>query len=294
MHVVEVSQAAALIRLKNECLAISTPDGVVGSVPVAEVAALVLSSPQALCTVAALAALAATGTSVIVCDHRMRPAGMMLPFREHSEVATRIQQQAAATDRLKKRLWKSLIRSKIAGQAQVLRDSTGSDYGLLQACRRVRAGDPDNTEAKAARRYWRMLFGPAFRRRRGADFTNKMLDYTYAVLRSTVVRGICVAGLHPSLGIHHHHRANAFALADDVIEPFRPAADRVVARIRSSQPNAAELTPGIKKQLVACLESPITFESQQRAVRDAISATSASLAGVFLGAKEELSLPWIG
>lgn len=294
MHVVEVSQAAALVRLENGCLAISTPEGRGSSVPVAEVGTLVLSSPQACCTVAALAALASTGTSVVVCDYRMRPAGMMLPFREHSKVASRIQAQTAAKGRLKQRLWQALIKSKIAGQASVLAEVTGSDHGLLRACRRVRVGDPDNTEARAARRYWGKLFGSTFRRRRGTDITNKMLDYTYAILRSTVVRGICVAGLHPSLGINHHNRANAFALADDVIEPFRPAADLIVARAIQSESSAEELTPHIKRTLVACLESPITLAGKQRTVRDAIGHTCSSLAGVFLGEREELSLPWIG
>jgi CRISPR-associated protein Cas1 len=224
----------------------------------------------------------------------MRPAGMMLPFREHSEVASRIQKQTSAKDRQKQRIWKSLIQSKIAGQASVLAEMTGSDYGLLRASKRVRVGDPDNTEARAAKRYWRKLFGTGFRRRRGADIPNKMLDYSYAILRSAVVRGICVAGLHPSLGIHHHNRANAFALADDLIEPFRPAADLVVARITQGNAATQELTPSIKRSLVACLEFPITFEGKQRSVRDAIGHTCSSLAGVFLGEREKLSLPWIG
>lgn len=294
MHVVEVSQSAAFVRLENGCLSISTPEGRRSSVPVAEVGTLVLSSPQASCTAAALAALALRGTSVVVCDHRMRPAGMMLPFREHSGVATRIQAQTAAKDRLKQRLWKALIKSKIAGQGSVLAEVTGSDHGLLRACRRVRVGDPDNTEARAARRYWGKLFGPNFRRRHGKDITNKMLDYSYAILRSAVVRGICVAGLHPSLGIHHQNRANAFALADDIIEPFRPTADLIVARVIQSESPAKELTPHIKRTLVACLESVITVGEKQRTVRDAIGHTCSSLAGVFLGEREDLSLPWIG
>jgi CRISPR-associated protein Cas1 len=294
MHVVEVSQATALIRLENGCLAISTLEGQSARVPIAEVGTLVLSSPHASCTVAALAALASTGTSVVVCDHRMRPAGMMLPFREHSEVASRIQKQTSAKDRLKQRLWKSLIQSKITGQAHVLAEMTESDHGLLRASKRVRVGDPDNTEARAARRYWGKLFGPDFRRRRGTDMPNKMLDYGYAILRSAVVRGICVAGLHPSIGIHHHNRANAFALADDLIEPFRPAVDLIVARITQGSATIEALTPSLKRSLVACLESPITFEGKQRSVRDAIGHTCSSLAGVFLGEREELSLPWIG
>lgn len=294
MHVVDISEAAASVRLQGGLLSISTPGGRCTTVPIAEVGTLLLSSPHASCTVAALAALASTGTSVVVCDHRMRPTGMMLPFREHSEVVTRIERQTQAKPRLKHQLWKALIRSKILGQAATLVAMTGSDHGLSRAAKRVRSGDPDNTEARAARRYWGKLFGAAFRRRRGSDITNKMLDYAYAILRSTVVRGICVAGLHPSLGIHHHNRANAFALADDIIEPFRPAVDLVVARLSGVHGLSEELTPQIKRDLVACLESPIRFGDRNRTVRDAVGHTCSSLAGVFLGEKEELSLPWIG
>lgn len=294
MHVVEISQSSAHVRIADGCLAVSKDGELVGKVPVGEVSTLLLSSPHATCSVTALAALASQGTPVIVCDPNMRPAGMMLPFYEHHEIATRISAQAAASLPLRKRLWKVIVASKIAGQAAVLNDLRGSDFGLCEMAASVRSGDPANVEARAARRYWSKLFGPAFRRRRGESLTNKMLDYGYTVLRAGVTRSICTAGLHPSLGIHHHNRSNAFSLADDLIEPFRPVLDRLVAHLPRDPSQTDDLTPTLKRQLAGCLEATLPFEGENRTASDALSRSASSLAGVFLGEREKISLPWIG
>ena len=294
MHVVEVSQASVAVRISDGCLAVSSGEQILGKVPVSEIAALLLSSPYAMCSVTALATLAAQGTAIIVCDSAMRPAGMMLPFREHHEIATRIAAQATATAPVRKRLWKAIVRSKIAGQAAVLRDVQGSDFGLFRAVRRVRSGDPDNVEGRAARRYWTKLFGTAFRRRRGQGLTNKMLDYAYAVLRAGVTRSICAAGLHPSIGIHHHNRSNAFVLADDLIEPFRPVVDRLVFAAVTDFVGEADLTPPIKRRLANCLENTLQMGGETRTVRDALGRSASSLAKVFLGESETITLPWNG
>ena len=294
MYVVEVSQQSAAVCISDGCLAISVAGQLLGKVPIGEVGVVLLSSPHAMCSVTALATLAASGTPVIFCNPSMQPAGMVLPFRGHHEIATRISAQATASIPLRRRLWKGLVKSKIAGQALVLRDVTGSDHGLLAVMKRVRSGDPANVEGRAARRYWRKLFGEAFRRRRGIGITNKMLDYSYAIMRAAVTRSICVAGLHPSIGIHHHHRSNAFALADDVIEPFRPVVDRVVSATAVEFASAEDLTPQIKRRLAACVEGSVSLAGEQRTVWDAMGMCTSSLAGVFLGEREEFSLPWIG
>ena len=296
MHVVEVSQQGVFVRISEGCLCVFMGDQQLGRVPLAEISAVLLSSPHATCSVAALAALAASGIPVIVCDPSMRPAGMMLPFRKQHEIAARITAQAKASAPLRHRLWKAIVRSKILGQAAMLTEHSGSDYGLVRLAKRVRSGDPTNVEGRAARRYWSHLMGAAFRRRRGQDLANKMLDYSYAVLRAGVTRSICVAGLHPSLGIHHHNRSNAFSLADDLIEPFRPVVDRIVST--SLKDNGCEcqeeLTPSMKRQLATCLEGTVMLGSERRTVHDALGRITASLAGVFLGERTEISLPWIG
>lgn len=294
MHVVEISQTSAHVRIADGCLSVSKDGALLGKVPISEVGTLLLSSPHATCSVTALAALASQGTPVIVCDGNMRPAGMMLPFCEHYEIATRISAQATALLPLRKRLWKAVVASKIAGQAAVLHELRGSDFGLREMAAAVRSGDSANMEARAARRYWTKLFGPAFRRRPGESLLNKMLDYGYAVLRAGVTRSICTAGLHPSLGIHHHNRANAFCLVDDLIEPFRPVLDRLIARLPSDLSRADDLTSTLKRQLAGCLEETLPFEGESRTTSDASFRSATSLAGVFLGEREKISLPWIG
>jgi len=293
LHVIELSRETAALRVREGCLAITGEDGQTKTAPLAEIGIVLLSAPHATCSVAALAELALQGTTVVVCDRTMKPAGMMLPFRGHHEIATRISAQALASVPLRRRLWKALIQSKITGQAATLMESIGSEHGLPQLVRRVRSGDPENIEARAARRYWKYLFGADFRRRRGVGVANKMLDYSYAVLRAAVVRGICAAGLHPSLGIQHHHRSNAFALADDLIEPFRPRVDSVVFRTLKVSEGQEDLTPSIKRSLVGCLDEKVPFHGEQRSVTDCIMHSATSMAGVFIGSHAKLSLPWL-
>jgi CRISPR-associated protein Cas1 len=294
MYVIEISQEKASVRIEDGCLAISADGRALGKVPVQEVGVVLLSSPHTMCSVSALASLASKGTPVVFCDATMKPAGMVLPFREQHDVGRRISSQAVAAAPKRKRLWKSIVQSKIAGQAAVLREITGTDHHLSLLIKRVRSGDPSNVEARAACRYWRRLLGDSFRRRRGKGISNKMLDYGYTVLRSSVTRAICVAGLHPSLGIHHRHRANAFALADDVMEPFRPAVDRVVARCVGEHRGEQDLSSFLKRQLAGCLKEQVIWGAEARTVEDAVGKCASSLAGVFLGQQKEISLPWIG
>ncbi len=195
---------------------------------------------------------------------------------------------------LLKRLWKQLIQSKIHGQAAVLEGAVGDDAGLELLASRVRSGDVSNVEARAARRYWSKLLGQGFRRRRGEGLTNKMLDYGYTVLRACIARSVCVSGLHPSIGIHHHNRANAFALADDLIEPYRPIVDREVVRCLSQSRDGDDLTSALKKELAACLKATVRIDGCERTTEDAAKRSAASLAGAFIGDQEKLSLPWIG
>ncbi len=292
MHVLEVSRDGATVRIKDGCLAVEVDGAEVGRVPVAEVAVVLLAGRRSLCSTTAMAELSAQGTPIIFCDATMRPAGMVLPFRGQHEIGSRIAAQASAPVPRRRRLWKAIVRAKVMGQAAVLRESTGSDHGLALIAKRVRCGDCDNAEATAARRYWRRLCGDEFRRNRGEDATNAMLDYGYAVLRGAVARAICVAGLHPSLGIHHHHRGNAFALADDLIEPFRPVVDKVVTRIRRGDSGSVEITPATKRQLAGCLTETLPFAGETRTVIDAVGKTATSLAGAMLGDEKAFTLPW--
>jgi CRISPR-associated protein Cas1 len=142
--------------------------------------------------------------------------------------------QLAMSRPLAKQLWQRLVVGKIRMQGEALRFA-GKEHGAFDLlARKVRSGDPQNVEAQAARRYWKTMFGPEFNRDRGAEGVNALLNYGYTVLRAIASRAVCASGLHPTIGIFHANRVNAFALADDVMEPFRPVVDLVVADIINS------------------------------------------------------------
>ena len=156
---------------------------------------------------------------------------MLLPLEGHSTQGERFALQAAVSLPTRKRLWRDIVHSKILAQSIILKEFWEIDRGLEQMASRVLIKNAANVEAQAARRYWKSLFGDSnFRRDRDAQDQNRFLNYGYAVLRAIVVRAVCGAGLHPSLGLHHHNRYDAFRLADDLVEPFRPSVDRVVVR----------------------------------------------------------------
>lgn len=154
---------------------------------------------------------------------------MMLPLNANVLQSQRLAAQASAPLPLKKQLWKQIVRREILAQGELLAELRDGDHDLSELARAVRSGDPDNREAVAARRYWPVLFeDPNFHRRFDAPDANRLLNYGYAVLRAAMGRAMCGAGLHPALGLHHHHRENPFCLADDLMEPCRPLIDAAV------------------------------------------------------------------
>lgn len=198
-----------------------------------------------------LLSAASFGVPVLFCDWRNVPTGVFQPFSTHTRIGRRAQAQASATPGMKGILWKKIIKAKIRGQAAVLRDlgAGGSDY-LMDLAAGVTNGDPENAEGRAASFYWHRLF-PEFRRERfSEDARNSALNYGYTILRGHCIRAVAAAGLNLSLGIHHHHMSNGFALADDIIEPFRPAVDFAVVSMARDGVLDME-NPECKRALVA-------------------------------------------
>lgn len=171
----------------------------------------------------------ARGIGFVFTGTNHHPAGFLWPTEQHHEQSGIMRDQCAAPQPLGKQLWKTLVQAKIRLQAEQLERLGQADRALLALAREVRSGDPDNLEAQAARRYWPLMMGEGFTRKRATpDALNAMLNYGYAILRATVARGIMAAGLHPGLGIHHRNRQNTMPLVDDVMEPFRPLVDCLV------------------------------------------------------------------
>jgi CRISPR-associated protein Cas1 len=262
------------------------------TVPLAEIAALIISNPQVSLTHAVLSELAAAGGIFIACDRKHMPAAMLLPLAAHSLQSEKFAAQAAAPLPLKKRLWRQIVKAKIRAQAHLLAEITGSDHGLWSLAARVRSGDPDNVEARAARVYWPNLFGPArFRRDPDEDGANALLNYGYAVLRAITARALCGAGLHPGLGLHHHNRYDAFPLADDVMEPFRPLADRAVVSLMHRGLARPTLDADAKRAILQPLVGRFAGNGESRTLFDWVGRTASSLATAIETGRPELEIP---
>lgn len=214
-------------------------------VPVEDIAVLLIGHDVEL-SGGALHRCMSSEISVMLCDWRGIPEGAAFGWSNHSRIAARRLAQAHLSEPRRKSAWKAVIKEKIWGQAESLKqlDRSGSDF-LLSLRKQVRSGDPENIEGQAARYYWKHLFGEDFVRTPGTrSGINGLLDYTYTILRGHGIRAVLSAGLEPSLGIFHHNRANPFCLVDDLMEPFRPFIDAMVAKeCIVGEPELADLRP---------------------------------------------------
>jgi CRISPR-associated protein Cas1 len=217
---------------------------------------------------------------------------MVLPLDAHSTQAERFDQQAQAPEPLRKRLWQQIVKVKVYAQARLLDELYGNDQGLATLAAKVRSGDTDNIEAQASRRYWLALFDDRdFKRNRDAEDQNRQLNYGYGVLRAIVARAICGAGLHPSLGLHHHNRYDAFRLADDLMEPLRPRVDRAVVAWVKEHGKEAPLDKESKRALVSALTERLTLDNESRTLFDVSARMASSLADALAGERKDLLLP---
>lgn len=291
-RIIDISDEPARLRVRGGLLVIEHPDADEATVPLAEIAALVVSNPRVRYSQAVLAGLAKNGSVMVACDERHMPVAMLLPLDAHYVQAERFALQADASKPFKKRIWQQIVRSKIRAQAAVLQELRGHDGDLSALVDKVRSGDPHNVEARAARRYWPMLFDdPDFRRDHESEDHNRHLNYGYAVLRAAVARALCACGLHPSLGLHHHNRYDAFCLADDLMEPFRPLVDRAVAMLVEQLGPGLSLDRDAKGSLLEALTGRVELRGESRALFDVLARTAHSLASAYETGRKEILLP---
>src|SRR5487761_636672 len=253
-RVLDLSDRPASLSVRNSLLWIRFGQEEPITIPLSDLAVVIVSHPQVSYTHAVLSGLAQAGAMFVTCDEKHLPVSMLLPLVTHSLQTERFAAQAGLALPVRKRIWQQIARAKIQAQARVLKERTGEESGLRALASQVRSGDPANLEARAARVYWQKIFGEIeFRRDREQDGLNACLNYGYAVLRAMVARAICGAGLHPSLSLHHHNRYDAFCLADDLMEPFRPVVDRVVALLRDERGPDVPLDRDAKKRILETL-----------------------------------------
>ncbi len=291
-RILDFSESVARLRVRLRLLVVRCPERDEITIPLSDLAVVVVSNPQVTYTQAVLSGLSEAGGALVACNQKHLPVGLLLPLVAHHAQVERFAAQARASEPTRKRVWQQLVRAKIRAQASVLEAIHGTDYGLRALVEGVKSGDPGNIEAQAARRYWPRLFADRdFRRHREDEDQNLLLNYGYAVLRAIVARAICAAGLHPSLGLHHHNRYNAYCLADDLMEPWRPVVDRAVAEYVSSHDAIRGVEPEAKRHIVGALTGRYWLGGQQRTLFDTAAHVASSLVEVFMGGAKRLDLP---
>lgn len=289
-RILEIAENPARLRAERHQLVIEST-GAVHKVPFEDLAVLVIAHPQVTYTHAVLNELIKAGGVFLTCNESRMPAGLLLPLDGNVVQTERFQKQVQLSAPRRKQIWRQLIRAKVHMQSTLLRERLGTDQGIGKLIPVIRSGDPSNIEAQAARRYWRALFGSDFRRDRDASDHNRLLNYGYAILRAATSRAIVAAGLHPTIGVHHHNRYNSFCLADDLMEPYRPIVDRAVARMMDGLETVPELSQQTRAELLSSLTDPIQIQGEIRSLFDALSKSAASLVQCVTGESRDLILP---
>ncbi|WP_426687429.1 type II CRISPR-associated endonuclease Cas1 [Rhodanobacter ginsengiterrae] len=230
-RIVEIAGDNRYLSLDRGFLVISHRKEELGRVPIDDVAALIGNAHGLSYSNNLLVALAERGAPFVLCGAHHRPIGVLWPVDGHHRQAARMDAQLSASLPLRKRLWKQITQTKIGMQAAVVGLFGGPEPPLRRLASTVRSGDPSNVEGRAARLYWGLLFGKAFRRDHDGEGINGLLNYGYTVLRATVARQLMGAGLHPGIPLHHANEGNPMRLVDDLMEPFRPLVDAFVRRL---------------------------------------------------------------
>lgn len=289
----------AYLSLKLEQLVIKTQkqeddgESLTRTIPIEDVGVVVLDHRQITITQGVMEKLLENNCAVITCDSRHLPVGLLLPLVGNTVQNERFRSQTDSSLPLRKQLWQQTIQAKIANQAAVLEYSASRRHGnMLAWVSQVKSGDSDNVEARAATYYWKTVFPerPDFLRGQFEDDPNGLFNYGYAVLRAVVARSLVMSGLLPTLGIHHHNRYNAYCLADDIMEPYRPYVDRLVLDI-IAEDGTLSLTQSAKLRLLSIPVLDVEIDGHTSPLMVAVSTTTASLAKCFGGDLRKIVYP---
>ena len=291
----------AYLSLRNSQLVINLPeangmDDRTGNntIPIEDIGIVLLDHKQITITQGLLEALLSNNAAVITCDSSRMPVGLLLPLSGNTTQSERFQAQIDASLPLRKQLWQQTIQAKIGNQAYVLNTCRNAVVkNMLAWVDEVKSGDSDNLEARAAAYYWANMFPaiPEFRRGREGPPPNNLLNYGYAILRAVVARSLVASGLLPTLGIHHHNRYNAYCLADDIMEPYRPFVDKLVLELTDSGEDFQELTKSLKAKLLSIPVLDVIINDQRSPLMIAVGITTASLAKCYLGEVRKIVYP---
>lgn len=280
-----------ILSLKNQQLVLAYKDSPdeKQTVPIEDIGLVLLEHQQTSVTLPLLNALAENEVQVVICNSKGMPSAMLQSMNSNNLQGETLRNQIACGEVLKKQLWKQVVEAKIRNQASLL-DNVGENGNILKPFyTNVRSGDVDNREGIAARIYFQHLFGDGFIRNRDEPGINALLNYGYSILRAATCRAIVSSGLLPAIGIYHHNRSNAYPLADDLMEPFRPFVDEVVYGL--SMRGNTELTKEVKGELISVLYADTLFEKIKRPLSVGLSMTTASMAKCLSKYQNILNLP---
>lgn len=278
---------------KNDTLPDSFKKEAQATIPMEDIGVVVLDEQRLVITQGLMDGLLENNVALVTCDKTHHPTGLMLNLAGNKLQSAKFKAQLDAPQPLVKQLWQQTIKAKIINQASVLKRIGKEAPNMLKWVTDVKSGDPDNLEARAATYYWKNIFPqiPAFRREREGVPPNNLLNYTYAILRAIIARSLVGSGLLPTLGIHHRNQYNHYCLADDIMEPYRPFADNLVAEIIRNGEDFSELNPSVKRQLLGIATVDVVLEDERSPLMVAAHRTTASLARCFDGTAKKLLYP---
>lgn len=286
-----VFTSPSMLSLKNAQLVVALkemPDEK-RTIPIEDIGVVLIDNPMVSVTIPLLNALSDNNVAVVICDQKGMPNAMLQNLETNNCQGEVLRSQLTVGEVLRKQLWKQIVEAKIRNQARLL-DKLGHNGNMLKPYySNVKSGDADNREGIAARIYWNELFGSSFVRDRNLPGVNALLNYGYAVLRAAVARALMSSGLLPALGLFHHNRSNAFPLADDMMEPYRPFVDEVVYDLYLQGQDS--LSQEVKGSLLHVLTCDTGFEKVTRPLSIGLSLTMASLVKCYAKEETSLSLP---
>jgi CRISP-associated protein Cas1 len=262
------------------------------TLPIEDIGVIVLEDPQITITNKLLEKLVQNNVALIHCNAQHLPIGLLMPLEGHSEQSERFRHQINASAPLKKNLWQQTVQAKIKNQAEHLSFRGIPCKRMYGWVKEVLSGDSQNHEARAAAFYWQKIFPvPEFSRFRGGIPPNNLLNYGYAILRAVTARALVSSGMLPTLGIHHRNKYNAYCLADDIMEPYRPYVDTIVADIIAEEHDISFLSVSLKARLLNVVSMDVVLEGKKSPLMNAMSRTTASLYSCYAGEARKILYP---
>jgi CRISPR-associated protein Cas1 len=290
----------AYLNRRNEQLVINIPNAQglddasgINTIPIEDIGIVILDHQQITITHSLISALIENNVAIIHCNETHHPSGLMMPLASNTTQTEKFRAQIDASMPLKKNLWQQTVIAKINNQAAVLKKKNKTIDNMLYWAKEVKSGDTENHEARAAAYYWQNIFPENlnFRRSREGLPPNPLLNYGYAILRASIARGLVASGLLPTLGIFHRNKYNAYCLADDIMEPYRPFVDQIVLEMVENGEDFTELTNSNKAQLLKIPALDIVFDGERSPLMVGIQKTTSSLVKCFEGKIKKIAYP---